>query len=688
MKSTSFFQKAKSYLVQPGTATLETLIKNQETFLKFNEFRLKRAYDFMPKRTFMVFKSLPFLLHVNHHDFPGYIDNAATPCGICHFKMDTETSNALTVLFPHAKKHIENPQPIMPKNNFIRSLLLMGSIGSIAQTKKSDFDYWACINEDDFKPAWLERFTAKLSLIEEWADKEHGVETHFFPTDIKKVQKNIFGESDKESAGSSQAKLLKEEFYRTMILVMGKIPVWWILPAGVDDAEYERLKKMIPTHDSLGDDKYINLGNLYEISYEEFFGAALWQMNKAMDSPFKSVLKMGMLEGYIGTKGGATLLCTEIKKRVLAAEGKKLSFDPYMMMFDHILNYYQESGKKQLLDLLCKCFYIKIGVKANFDMLEKDKLGFKEKAVLHYIKKWGWNQDKLKELNSYKEWSFKKVLELGAEVHNYMIKTYQSLADRLKEESTGSQIITETDLTILGRKLFSFYSKKLNKLVNLRKAFEDGLLQDDVTFHAMYGKKRKIVWNIYRGQLSRVDLEHEEAKNHLLRQDYDLIFIIIWMVFNRICDLQTRMYLTPNPTDVVLADIQRLVKELYDFFPDFGISSLNNEDLLSKDKKTKIFVIINFFSDRGKWDVESVALFFLTTWGELFYENYDGIPKMGMEKVCKYIKELPLKDMENLPHHVRIFAPKGHQYKSLLENTHKAIEKLIGPIPALDKSLT
>ncbi|MBI5187020.1 MAG: class I adenylate cyclase [Nitrospinae bacterium] len=662
---------------------IETLIKNKDIFLEYNKHRLKRAFSFMPKRTAMVLRALPFLLHVNHKAFPGFVDNPATPCGINQFRLTPNTQEALASLFPDARPLLDNPNALMPKRQFIRSLLLMGSIGSIAQTNKSDFDFWVCINEDAFKPAWMERFMEKLKLVEEWADKEYDVETHFFPTDIKKVQDNNFGESDKESAGSSQAKLLKEEFYRTMILLVGKVPVWWIIPPGTNDEEYNKLKALIPTDERLGKDGFIDLGNLHEISYEEFFGAALWQMNKAMDSPFKSVLKMGMLEGYIGGGNGSpVLLCTELKKKVFSAEGGP--YDPYMMMFNHILNYYKNVGKEDVLDLICKCFYIKIGVKMDLNNLQKESMNFKEKAVLNYIQKWGWNQGKLMDLNSYKEWSFDKVLQLGNEVHNYMVKTYQSLADRLKEESSGEQIITEKDLTILGRKLFTFYSKKPNKVENLRKAFDEGLIQDDLTFHTSFDKSRRIVWNLYRGQLVRANIDKTDVSNKLLKKDSDLISLIIWMVYNKICDLKTHLYLTPNPTEVVLADIQAMVKDLFDFFPDFKISTLKNEDLLSSDKKKKVYIVINFFSQRTKWEVESVAVIYLSTWGELFYENFKD-PNEGLQKVCDLIKEHYIKDVSKISQYFRIFVPKGLQSEAVLKKAHAVITKNAGPVPRLDK---
>ncbi|MFQ5560300.1 MAG: hypothetical protein ACE5FU_06935, partial [Nitrospinota bacterium] len=59
-----------------------------------------------------------------------------------------------------------------------------------------------------------------------------------------KIRQDDFGGSNKESVGSSLGKVLKEEFYRTMILVCGKRTLWWIMPPGVSDQEYLELKKI------------------------------------------------------------------------------------------------------------------------------------------------------------------------------------------------------------------------------------------------------------------------------------------------------------------------------------------------------------------------------------------------------------------------------------------------------------
>ena len=43
----------------------------------------------------------------------------------------------------------------------------------------------------------------------------------------------------------------------------------------------------------------------------------------------------------------------------------------------------------------------------------------KDKEAHYGIENWRWDQDKLDDLNDFKEWGFKKVLSLGDRFHNF-----------------------------------------------------------------------------------------------------------------------------------------------------------------------------------------------------------------------------------------------------------------------------
>jgi adenylate cyclase class 1 len=191
------------------TKISNTLFNNRQLFLRYNQFKIHRILETLSPTDRLVFTLIPRLLHINQEGLPGYIQDDV-PCGIHNFKIDRECQLAAEHLFPNLiVRGIEN------HSSFIDTVLLMGSTGSMAQSKKSDLDFTLFVNKDSVSLQRLSLFDQKLKLLEEWTWDTFKLEIHFFNNDILDVKNNIFGESDSESTGSAQAKLLKEEMYRT-----------------------------------------------------------------------------------------------------------------------------------------------------------------------------------------------------------------------------------------------------------------------------------------------------------------------------------------------------------------------------------------------------------------------------------------------------------------------------------------
>ena len=102
-----------------------------------------------------------------------------------------------------------------------------------------------------------------------------------------------------------------------MIIVTGKVPFWLIAPVDCDDNRYAELMEMIQNNDTLlNREEYIDMGNVDDISNGEFFGASIWALIKSFKSPFKTLMKMGILEDYMFTETKSNLLCHQVKQRI------------------------------------------------------------------------------------------------------------------------------------------------------------------------------------------------------------------------------------------------------------------------------------------------------------------------------------------------------------------------------------
>jgi adenylate cyclase class 1 len=123
--------------------------------LRYFKIRTDRAIALLPENRQSLFHILPFLIRTNHYAFPAYIPKLKSPFGLHNYSFCTALKLALFDIFPENRSFIENIQIVWPECKRIDALFLMGSIGSIAQTDGSDFDYWVCYEQANFTPSEL-----------------------------------------------------------------------------------------------------------------------------------------------------------------------------------------------------------------------------------------------------------------------------------------------------------------------------------------------------------------------------------------------------------------------------------------------------------------------------------------------------------------------------------------------------
>lgn len=638
--------------------------------LRYNKARTDRALSLLPKIQRPMFHSLPFLLHINHEDFPGFIDDPKTPQGICNYSFRPELKAALLKLFPKNAELIEEMRSIWPRRKLIESVMLMGSIGSIGQSSKSDFDYWVCLDRTKYQDEQWDLLHQKLRAIEAWAQEKHNMEVYFFPSEINDVRNNDFGEAGGESSGSAQGVMLKAEFYTTNIMVAGKAPFWWVMPDATNDTQYDKIIASMQGSDNPDPNWFMDLGNMEKLDLDELFGAAIWQISKAMDSPFKSVLKMAKLEVFLENAQQEQPLCNVLKKKVHnggSGQDDTECIDPYALMFDQLISFYKERGSKEVVELLQLCLYIKSECWLSRPF-RPDENNFKRQILAKYVEAWGWDKEKVKKLDRVKYWDFNEVSKLGKQIHAFLISCYRRISAKIEKQR---QLVSVEDSTVIGRKIDSFYTKKEGKIVYLRRAFEEGLYLKAISVKAELelnnpGKKR---WSAYRGKL--IDWNDKEMGNLFLRMNVDPVDLTLWCVFNRIIDSETKIYLSYTCEPLKAEDLKSLIDIALDIFPPIKISEIERDALLSPARILKCLIVINFEARRHNPDPETIRTIYLTSWGELYsVEGFEALDSLRMD----------LFDEEPAPD-VFLLAPEGSNkkrlYEEFMERTGMEFENLL-----------
>lgn len=582
--------------------------------LRYNKARCERAIALLPDDKKPLFQVLPFLLHINHPLFPGYIESDVVPFGLNNYSLRDLLKEALVKVFPQHSAMFDDMRQLWPKRKCIDSLMLMGSLGSVAQTDSSDLDYWVCIDGQSYSQQQLVLLQKKLDAIETWAQQHYQLEVHFFLSEIDKIKNNDFGVADGESSGSAGAISLKAEFYTSHIVVAGKAPFWWLMSADTSDQEYAQQLALLRANDTPDPKWFVDLGNLHKMDSGEIFGAAIWQLSKAMDSPFKSVLKMAKLEVFLQNIEQRQALCNQLKQKVHSGEhapGELEQVDPYALMFDELILYYQQQDNQQAVQLLQLCFYLKCGCKLSYPA-EKGQNNFKRQIIASYVRQWGWSKQKIMRIDRIKHWQFPQLSSLSKKIHSFLIMCYRRISQNIE---TQEQILDMQDMTVIGRRIDAFYSKKQFKIDYLRSAFDDELYCDQVTIKVELDKSLRRIWSMYIGNLVHKD---QQAEHICLKSSANPVELVVWGVTNRILDKDSQILLGYKTEPVTEPDLQHLARYLEQLFPVKRIADIKRHDLLAAPRIINCLAVANMDQRQLKGDIASLSVIYSDSWGEVY----------------------------------------------------------------------
>jgi len=581
---------------------LVTLQNNKKNYLRYNEWRKRQFIDQSPKDAHVILQLLPWLLNTNHPRVPGFIKERKEPFRVFNIansqdilakeaqfkKMFQVTDEKLSV-----RRHTQESD--------IQGIFTIGSVGTISQTSHSDCDIWICIDRGQFDDRSFHDLTRKLNLIKGWLDQQLKIPVYFFLTDVEDIRKCNFGNIDFESSGSTQKNVLKEEFYRTSILICGKIPFWWVACDTEGPVDYAEALAQNQRSD-LGQTDLIDLGDLQQVEQSEYYGAALWQLNKSLNHPLKSIIKMLTLKMFLESPRDE-LLCNKFRRAVLYPEDKKTMPDPGLFTMEKVLDYYAVHARPDHFEFIKKCFYLRYELK-----LMSTRQSRKEEIAGPIFSRYKIDRREIYLLNDFDAWDLDRQTDFGGLMFEYVTDIYRDIL-RVQKGMRGS--VAQNDMTIIGRKLASSMSVKNHKIPIL---------------HLSSGNINLTVLNfVYTGDLWQVHASQNQAVPVIANED--MVFCLTYMVWNGLFDpLRTRMQ--PNPTSVTLQEIISLGKMTRDVFGTYDITQVHFSKFLDEEIINKMLVIISFEEGAHGLDVENISLVYKNNWEEIFVRRFSSIEKM------------------------------------------------------------
>ncbi len=537
----------------PDSPDRQNLTQVRRRFLRINADRLQRTRLSLNHQQDNFLTALPLLFHCNHPMLPGFVSHN-TVAGICGHKPDKTEINcgkALARSFHLAGGY---------HGDDIWAIFLMGSVGTLAQSSHSDFDIWLC-HKPGLERAALQELEQKCQRISQWA-KTLRLDVHFFLMDNEAFRAGAQLNLDAESSGSAQRFLLLDEFYRTALHLAGRLPLWWFIPAS-QEANYDERARELLHKRFLQPESVLDFGPVSRIPDGEFIGAGIWQLYKAIGSPYKSALKLLLLEAYVHAYPAITPLALDYKQLVYGRDLPINDLDPYLLVYRRIARYLEEDGDQNRriaryleengdqnrriaryleedgdqnrLELARRCLYFKVNKTLSRAPAQRSE-SWQRELMGHLTQEWGWSADYLKLLDQRSAWKALQVKEERNQLVQALNHSYQMLLDFV-QRSGAARSISTTELHELGRKLQAAFERRPGKLEWINPGISKDISEAALGFTEAKtiendSRKEAIVWQVYAW---------EGDTKVLLRQTDSPVELLFWCYANRIIEGHVRL---------------------------------------------------------------------------------------------------------------------------------------------------
>lgn len=558
------------------------LTRLRKRFLSINHDRLQRANLILSSRQQLVLRLLPLLLHVNHPLLPGYV-SGVTPAGLSGYEPSADLvqeAQAFARSFTYkAARGYRTEQPL-------HALFLMGSIGSVAYAEDSDMDFWLC-HSADLSVAQLQELRRKCDLLQAWA-ATLGAKIYLFLIEPKQFASGQDNERQLtlDDCGTTQHYLLLDEFYRTALWLAGRIPIWWLVPV-YEEHRYDEYCAILLAKRFVRSDEVLDLGCLAHIPASEFVGAGMWQLHKGIDSPYKSLLKLLLIEVYASEHPQVHCLSLSYKQAVYANQLDADELDAYVLLYRRLEAYLLERNELERLELVRRCFYLKVGKRLTQSRLLRAK-SWQRLILERLTAEWRWNETLLGHLDRRNQWKIAQAQQERRLLVNELMYSYRFLS-QFTQNMQAEQVVNPRDLAVLGRRLYAAFERKAGKVEYLNPGIAPDLSEDTLTLvQCSNSESEHAYWGLFNGSLAG-----QEWQDHApLKRAKELLAVLAWAHLNGVIDEATRLSLVIQDSALTELELQGILRTLRRALP-LPFAAVTEAALLASSYPTTVVLLVN-----------------------------------------------------------------------------------------------
>lgn len=520
-------------------------------FRNLHRLQVQRIQDCQAPRQRQFLDLLPLLFHCNHPNLPGYV-TLDTPAGLPDYQPGRNALRAAARL-SKSFEHRGRALPYYP----VLALYLMGSVGSIAYSRKSDLDIWLC-HAPELDVAALDELRRKAAGIEKWA-ASLGLEAHIFFIDPERFRAGEGTPISTESCGSVQHHLLLEEFYRTSLWLAGRIPGWWLVPPE-QEGHYAEYLRHLRDNRFINPAELIDFGGLEAVRFDEFLGGALWHLHKAVESPHKSLLKLSLMESYAAEYPQVEWLCTRVKAAVYGGTPDVDALDSYVLMYRKVERYLEQRGEWERLDLVRQSFYLKINGLLTAATASTSEKALRRDVLGAMVREWQWPPQRIKDLDQRRRWRLSAALEEQKALARELNRSYLAVRRFALAHPAGAAPAGE-ELRLLGRRLSAALERRPGKVERLNLDSGDHIEAEDFAVHELRLTDGEPGWMLSTGRAKL-----GSAERPALKKARSLLEILAWLVLNGLHRPAMNPFLEAQGSAFGPAELRQALDALAGFF--------------------------------------------------------------------------------------------------------------------------
>lgn len=612
------------------------LSRVRKRFMALNQVRMERANQALSSRQQQVLRLLPLLLHVNHPLLPGYV-SGSTPSGLSGYVPAPE-------LVQEARGwarsfNYQKPLGPLPEGS-LYSLFLMGSVGSMGHSLQSDMDFWLC-HTPELSLQAVQELERKCELLRLWA-LELGAQIQIFLVD---PQQFATGGRERQltsdDCGTTQHYLLLDEFYRTSLWLAGRTPLWWYVP-DYEEHRYDSYCATLLGKRFVRPEEVVDLGHLAHIPGSEFVGAGMWQIYKGIGEPYKSLLKLLLIEVYASQYPQVDSISLQFKRAMYRGAPQPDRLDAYVLLYRRLEEYLLARNEPERLELVRRCFYLKTGIHLS-QPGRRRKQDWQRELLWQEVSQWNWDERELRNLDRRHQWKVGEVQDERRLLVSELTGSYRFLSRWAREQ--GSEVaINARDLAVLGRRLYAAFERKADKIEHINPQISSDLSEPALTFvEQAPADGEEIRWALYAGNLSRSECEYHTP----LRRVTGLLELLAWAWRNGIVDSATTLSVLTAGSDLDERTLRQLLQAMVRAFP-LDEADVSETSLLQAARPLRSMLVVNLavdplpmlvrkdihiatehtnpldFSGRRENLVVSLDRLTLNSWHELLVQSYSG----------------------------------------------------------------